>query len=246
MVLRHHRLISALFAVLIATTLSAAVPERERNALLAVYNSTNGPSWTDRTGWNGAAGTECRWFGVSCDDAESTVIALYLGNNALAGSIPAAISDLANLQELFLYENKLSGINPALGQLRNLRILDLNTSQAGGTIPSELGNLAQLVELNLAGNGLTASIPSTIYSLSNLEALDLDQNELTGSLSADIARLQKLQRLILWGNKLEGSIPPQITSLTALQRLELSINRFGGTIPADIGRLQNLVSLEIG
>jgi len=44
----------------------AQVPQIERDALVALYNSTDGANWTDNTGWLGAAGTECTWFGVRC------------------------------------------------------------------------------------------------------------------------------------------------------------------------------------
>ena len=44
----------------------AQVPQIERDALIALYNSTDGANWTDNTGWLGEAGTECSWFGVRC------------------------------------------------------------------------------------------------------------------------------------------------------------------------------------
>jgi len=47
--------------------LSAAIPAAERQALIDLYNSTNGASWTTITNWNGAAGTENTWFGGNND-----------------------------------------------------------------------------------------------------------------------------------------------------------------------------------
>ena len=35
------------------------VPQIERDALVTLYNSTDGANWTDNTGWMGAAGIEC-------------------------------------------------------------------------------------------------------------------------------------------------------------------------------------------
>ena len=59
---------SALFALLIslAGASYAQIPQIERDALVALYNSTDDANWTDNTGWLGAVGTECSWFGVSC------------------------------------------------------------------------------------------------------------------------------------------------------------------------------------
>lgn len=43
------------------------------DALMALYNSTNGPGWTDNSGWiDGAAGTNCdpcTWYGITCTSA---------------------------------------------------------------------------------------------------------------------------------------------------------------------------------
>jgi hypothetical protein len=57
----------ALFLLLIslAGVSYAEFPQIERDALVALYNSTDGANWTDNTGWMGAAGTECLSFGVT-------------------------------------------------------------------------------------------------------------------------------------------------------------------------------------
>ena len=36
-----------------------AIPQIERDALIVLYNSTNGPGWKYTDNWNGVAGTEC-------------------------------------------------------------------------------------------------------------------------------------------------------------------------------------------
>ncbi|MER2529260.1 MAG: hypothetical protein ABTR07_15155 [Candidatus Competibacter denitrificans] len=56
-----------LLAALLPGLASAAIPLAERDALIALYNSTDGDNWTIKTNWNGAAGTECTWAGVTCD-----------------------------------------------------------------------------------------------------------------------------------------------------------------------------------
>ncbi len=37
------------------TTAHAAIPASERAALVALYNATNGPNWTNKTNWLGSA-----------------------------------------------------------------------------------------------------------------------------------------------------------------------------------------------
>src|SRR5689334_11732498 len=70
----------------ISTVASATIPGTERQALIDLYNSSNGDTWTANTNWcNGfcpasgtpifnAAGTECTWFGVTCDAGQNNVI----------------------------------------------------------------------------------------------------------------------------------------------------------------------------
>ena len=98
--------------MLFATGASAAIPQSQRDALIAVYNATGGPSWTDKTNWLGAPGTECTWYGVECDDTQSNVTALLPFANNMSGSLPAAIGQLPNLENLYAGGNALSGNVP--------------------------------------------------------------------------------------------------------------------------------------
>jgi hypothetical protein len=110
--------IIAVFLSLFRTDAQAAISRTERNALIDIYNTTGGPDWQSKNGWLGAAGTECSWYGVTCNTSQITVIELSLGDNHLTGSIPGSIGNLANLQVLKMFGNQLSGNIPA--QLINL------------------------------------------------------------------------------------------------------------------------------
>jgi hypothetical protein len=116
----------------------AAISLQERSALIDLYNSTNGPNWTSHSGWLGAVGTECNWYGVTCN-AGSTVIYLSFNFNQLNGTIPDSLGNLINILEI-----------------------DLSSNQLSGSIPSSLGNLTHLNGLNLSGNQLSGSIPSSL------------------------------------------------------------------------------------
>jgi hypothetical protein len=88
----------------------------ERQALVAVYQATDGAHWKRRDGWLGPAGTECDWYGVVCDGGASGephhVVSLYLPENNLHGQIPTEFSNLIHLEDLTLYGNHLTGELP--------------------------------------------------------------------------------------------------------------------------------------
>ena len=130
-----------LVSAMTATSLPAAIPQIERDALIALYNSTDGPNWTYNGNWLGPARTECTWWQVHCDSGGSTVIELQLFSNKLAGTIPPELGALSSLQRLLLDLNTVDGIPPELGNLSSLLVLDLGGNQLT-SIPSELGNLS--------------------------------------------------------------------------------------------------------
>ena len=106
--------------------------------------------------------------------------------HTLFGRIPPELGNLAELRELDLEVNELVGpIPPELGKLTNLEILNLKYNYLSGGIPAELGNLTNLRELHLGNNQLTGSIPADLGNLPNLERLDLvstgrESNRFTG------------------------------------------------------------------
>ncbi|KKK94490.1 hypothetical protein LCGC14_2682350, partial [marine sediment metagenome] len=112
--------------MLLATASFGAVSTDERNALIDLYALTNGGSWSDSSLWNGAVGTECTWYGVTCGGGGTTVTDLSLDSNNLVGGIPPAIGNLTGLTELFLSNNELVGSIPVeIGNLTNLTHLYL-------------------------------------------------------------------------------------------------------------------------
>ena len=94
-----------------------------------------------------------------------------------------------------------------------------------GEIPHEIGNLYNLKVLDLASNKLIGRIPSMIFNNSNLEAIQLYGNHLSGHLPSSIGLyLPNLQGLILWGNNLSGIIPSSICNASQVILLGLSEN----------------------
>ena len=154
-------------------TTTGAIPAGERAALIDLYNSTNGATWSTKTNWNGAPGTECTWYGVICDAGETTVESINIDSNNLTGTLPSTLANLTNLR--------------GLGLTRNYSL--------GGPIPDALATLANLEYMALSFNALTGSIPAALGSMPNLTSLEVNYNQLTGSIPAELGNLANLEVL---------------------------------------------------
>jgi Leucine-rich repeat (LRR) protein len=164
------------------------IPKVECEALVALYDSTNGPGWTANTGWK-VTDTPCGWFGVACNEGHVTSHALQ--SNLLSGAIPPELGNLTALCSLDLFANQLSGaIPPELGNLMSLNFLTLDYNQLSGAIPPELGNLANLMFLGLSSNQLSGAIPPQLGNLPSLNSLNLRHNQLSGALPQRLTNLK--------------------------------------------------------
>jgi hypothetical protein len=74
---------------------TTGIPAIECDALVALYNSTNGPGWTNHSGWL-VTGTPCSWYGVACSAERITRVDLLF--NQLTGSIPPELGNLVNVR----------------------------------------------------------------------------------------------------------------------------------------------------
>lgn len=235
-------LVLCLVCLLAASSLSAAVPDRERAALITLFRSTGGAGWHDRTGWLGRRGSECSWRGVGCDAAGTAVVSLRLSSNGLTGELPAELGDLARLMTLDLRSNDLEGEIPAgLARVAGLEVLDLAYNRLSGTVPAELGRLSRLRVLSLERNRLLG-VETGLGSLAGLLTLDLSFNPIA-SLPADLSRLAGLRSLLLRDGELT-EIPAAVLEMGSLQQLDLSSNPMAGAeIPGGIGDLNQLIQL---
>jgi Leucine-rich repeat (LRR) protein len=195
---------------------------------------------------------------------------LDFSGNLLTGPIPTEIGQLSKLVELTNIGNVfqafpdtelgpsrrldtfhrregvvISGIPSEIGNLTNLRRLEISFGSISGEIPSEISRLMKLKSLILYYNQFTGTIPRELFGMTNLERMDLSNNLLTGALSPDVDQMTSLRSLLLGVNSLEGSLPAQIGNATSLRRLDLSTNHFSGTIPSSLGNLDQLRHLEL-
>ena len=212
----------------------------DRAALIALYNSTAGTSWINKTNWDTMQplGT---WHGVTTD-IDGRVTAVALGANTLAGTLPAELGNLPSLMTLDLKGNALTGEIPnSLGNLASLQILYLNNNELSGTIP-DLSDLTSLTTLSLFGNQLSGTIPN-LSRLTSLQELHLHSNQLSGRIPTSLSNLTNLTTLDLSGNNFDGPIPA-LSRLTRLVYLSLKDNQLSGGIPA-LNALTSLTHLDL-
>lgn len=195
----------------------APVTISERDALIAIYNATDGVNWYDHENWLSDKPLS-EWAGVETNEA-GEVIELYLGGNNLNGIMPHEIGALKKLEGLSF------SVNPLLK----------------GNMPIEVFNLTNLTNLGYAETQITGTVPPEIGKLINLEELYLQG---TGTLPEEIGNLQNLQDLMLcgvinWGviNEEEGNL--SVEKLQALVNNSV-IESFTGKLPDAISRLKNL------
>ncbi len=189
----------------------------DRAALVALYEATDGPNWSDNTNWNSDAPLDT-WRGVGTD-SNGRVTGLRLANNGLTGPIPVELGNLANLESLNLDNNGLTGLIPAwLADMANLTSLFLRYSGLDGPIPMWLGRL-NLNSLGLSGIPSGGGpIPAWVGGMTNASGMASE----SGPAAVSGSERQSVQR---------GFTAPVAGGHGALRRLSLSGNGWTGPIP---------------
>ncbi len=229
------------------------IPQSEKDALLAIFNSMDGINWTNKSGWDFNTpvtswnySDNTGWYGITVKDGH--VVGINLIQNKLKGQIPQEIGQLSNLKYLLLTSNTgISGTIPTeIGNLINLEYFSLNGPLLTGTIPATIVNLKKLHSLLLFGTNLTGNFVD-ICQLTELKSLWLQGNPLLfgGTIPNEIGNLTKLNQLLLANCNLTGEIPPSLYNLTQLKDLDLQGNNLEGSISSNIGNMKELSQLML-
>ena len=145
-------------------------------------------------------------------------------------------------QALDLHKCGLETVPPELGDLPDLRFLDLgNESWAGSAknaeknafsaLPDSVGNLSNLQWLSLENTQITA-LPDSVGNLSNLQWLYLRGTRLT-ALPDSVGNLSNLQKLSLENTQITA-LPDSVGNLSNLQKLWLSSTPLYKKLPPEI------------
>ena len=135
-----------------------------------------------------------------------------------------------------------------IGDLADLKVIDLSGNTLSGTIPESLSTISTMVDINFSGNKLTGPLPAYIYNQkvnvtypigTTLRSLDISYNSLTGDIPETWfgpAKLgpfpppNNLQVVNLRYNQITGDIPRSISTAFKLDTLLLSYNKMSGNI----------------
>ena len=200
------------------------IPESECDALVNLYNSTNGASWTNNTGWT-VTNSPCSWYGISCVGEQFTlfhVATIALVGNNLNGTIPPLPP---SLQILDLSKNSLTEAIPVLPA--TLTTINLANNQLKGAIPVFPPSLTYA---NLSFNQLKGSIPSLP---SPMYYIELWGNQLSGTIPELPAALRGFLAPF---NQLTGPIPSLPEGIITFA---VSDNDLSGPIPTLPASLQD-------
>lgn len=153
-----------------------APPSPDRDALLALFASTNGTGWVNNTNWGTDEPIET-WFGVEVVSIGNDVRVqrLLLSSNNLSGVLPAEWATMVSqnnalgvLAELNIGDNQLNGtILPVLGDLASLVTLDASVNQFDDL--ADLSGSSTLQNLAVQNNRLTFGPLEANAGISNFE-----------------------------------------------------------------------------
>ena len=213
----------------------------DRAALVAFYESTGGPNWTDNTGWLSGAPVK-DWEGVRTDE-NGRVIQIVLPLHNLSGTLPLDIGLLTKLNILQLSGNSLTGeLPPTMGRLTELELIILGGNAFTSCIPDGLANLAPdgIFSIGLkpcprtpfpSGGSVESDRAALVAFYHATDGDDWANNEgwLTDAPLDDwygVNARDRVNAIHLIDNGLNGYLPPELGDLVWLSTIQLGSYNF--------------------
>ena len=214
--------------------------QRERELLIAIYNSLDGKNWMFNANWCSDRPVG-EWEGITTGQGGFVQKIMLDDFSNIKGDFPTEICEFEYLEELYLNMSHISGgIPDEISNLKNLRRLYLpdgsDKKEPKYTIPKGIYSLKHLYEITIQSNRVTFAITDEISELTELEKMRvrLSPNSIV---SPNIKNCTKLRDLSLSGDGSQ-TIPEEVFQCKELTSLYLYDLR--GSISESIGELQKL------
>ncbi|TGN99827.1 hypothetical protein PN36_33205, partial [Candidatus Thiomargarita nelsonii] len=141
------------------------ISKKECQALVALYDSTDGDKWDEKSGWK-MTNTPCNWYGVACK--KGSIEKIELSSNKLKGTISAKFFKLKKLEILDLSDNEIdASIFKKVKKFKKLITLLLNNCKLSGKLPNSLMKLKKLTGLDLNDNCLKTKVSKKLKNWLN-------------------------------------------------------------------------------
>ncbi|KAG4937394.1 hypothetical protein JHK85_052313 [Glycine max] len=219
---------------------SYALVQFKESFVISKSASYNPFSYPKIASWNATTDC-CSWDGIQCDHQTNHVIGIDLSSSQLYGTMDAnsSLFHLKHLQSLDLADNHFnySRIPSRIGELSQLRYLNLSQAYFFGEIPQQVSRLSKLLSVDICGTFYSDSdnadyllslkistLRSLIQNSTNLEILLLDLVTISSSVPDIFTNITSLRQLSLYNCELYGEFPARIFHLANLRHLDLENN----------------------
>jgi Leucine-rich repeat (LRR) protein len=171
---------------------------------------------------------------------------LTLFGNRITGNLPLDYLKLQTLWKINVSSNALSGLVPEfIGDLPNLRFLDLSKNAFFGEIPNSLFKFCYKTKfVSLSHNNLSGSIPESIVNCNNLIGFDFSYNGITGLLPR-ICDIPVLEFVSVRRNLLSGDVFEEISKCKRLSHVDIGSNSFDGVASFEVIGFKNLTYFNV-
>lgn len=166
-----------------STASNINVPVQECEALLDLYDDTNGWSRTNATNWDTDTDI-CTWNGIICGGAPTRVTNIDLQSNNLVGTLPVSLSALDQIQEFYVNDNQL--------------IWEL---------PSERSTWTSVESFHVQNNQLVWELPVERSTWINIQEFYVNENQLIWELPVERSTWTNIQQFRVDDNLIQGYVP---------------------------------------
>ncbi|XP_030473088.2 disease resistance protein L6-like [Syzygium oleosum] len=172
----------------------------------------------------------------------STLISLDVRDCFRLKELPIEVSQLQELEELFIDRTRMEEIHMSKGSMKKLRTLSAKYCESLARISSSLSHLASLSTLDFTGCKKLAELPDSIGCLQKLQCLSLKECSSLRGIPNSIGKLESLIELDISYTSFT-ELPESIGDLCNLEVLQMARSNVK-RLPSAIGMLGKLTELD--